>query len=312
MSRPARRRRIHRDVGHRRGLRHRGDLRAACGIRHRRRDLPVLHRGERLPERSALPDVLRAIREVRDAGSQQEGVGRAEPGGSGGDEAGRRRYPAAFRSAGVPRGPEAHPALPAGRRARPAYDGPARRAGPEHGHGSPGERGRRRRGTADPGAAGNRSAAGCDRGAARMPGRGRRGDRDGDPPGPDSGPRPSGRRQDTAGHLRGDRHGGGLPGRRPVRRWLGKGHHPHHLPARRRHQPRDPVPRLQRPGPLTGHYVVKGDEVTFYWNPTPTWVSAPETVRWSYFDGQLTFAIVDVADTASRVIYTAHPWRKTG
>jgi hypothetical protein len=35
-------------------------------------------------------------------------------------------------------------------------------------------------------------------------------------------------------------------------------------------------------------------------------------VRWSYFDGQLTFAIVDVADTGSRVIYTAHPWRKTG
>ena len=64
---------------------------------------------------------------------------------------------------------------------------------------------------------------------------------------------------------------------------------------------------------MSGHYVVKGDEVTFYFNPSPTgcW-SAPETVRWSYFDGQLTFAIVDVADTASRVIYTAHPWRKTG
>ena len=39
---------------------------------------------------------------------------------------------------------------------------------------------------------------------------------------------------------------------------------------------------------------------------------APEKVRWSYFDGQLTFGIVDVADTGSRVIYTAHPWRKTG
>jgi hypothetical protein len=63
-------------------------------------------------------------------------------------------------------------------------------------------------------------------------------------------------------------------------------------------------------GPLSGHYVVKGDEVTFFMSqPTSNW-SATEKVRWSYFDGQLTFAIVDVADTSSRVIYTAHPWRK--
>jgi TRAP-type C4-dicarboxylate transport system substrate-binding protein len=65
-------------------------------------------------------------------------------------------------------------------------------------------------------------------------------------------------------------------------------------------------------GPLTGHYVVKGDEVTFFWlQPKSGW-SATEKVRWSYFDGQLTFAIVDVADTSSRVIYTAHPWHKIG
>ena len=63
---------------------------------------------------------------------------------------------------------------------------------------------------------------------------------------------------------------------------------------------------------MSGHYVVKGDEVTFFVSqPTGSW-SATEKVRWSYFDGQLTFAIVDVADTGSRVIYTAHPWRKTG
>ena len=52
------------------------------------------------------------------------------PSESGGDQAGRRRYPAAFWSAGGPRGPGAHPALPAGRRARPAHGRPARRAGP--------------------------------------------------------------------------------------------------------------------------------------------------------------------------------------
>ena len=63
---------------------------------------------------------------------------------------------------------------------------------------------------------------------------------------------------------------------------------------------------------MSGHYVVKGDEVTFFWfQPRSSW-SATETVRWSYFDGQLTFAIVDVADTSSRVFYTAHPWRKIG
>ena len=70
------------------------------------------------------------------------------------------------------------------------------------------------------------------------------------------------------------------------------------------------VPDYPDQGPTSGHYVVKGDEVTFFFKPTPSYVSAPQTVRWSYFDGQLTFAIVDVADTAGRVIYIAHPWRK--
>jgi hypothetical protein len=72
------------------------------------------------------------------------------------------------------------------------------------------------------------------------------------------------------------------------------------------------APDYQDQGPVSGHYVVEGGEVTFFLSqPTASW-SATEKVRWSYFDGQLTFAIVDVADTSSRVIYTAHPWRKTG
>jgi hypothetical protein len=72
-------------------------------------------------------------------------------------------------------------------------------------------------------------------------------------------------------------------------------------------------PDYKDQGPLTGRYVVKGDEVTFTYNSCQSsGCMAPEIVRWSYFDGQLTFGIVDVADTASRVIYTAHPWRKTG
>jgi TRAP-type C4-dicarboxylate transport system substrate-binding protein len=64
-------------------------------------------------------------------------------------------------------------------------------------------------------------------------------------------------------------------------------------------------------GPVSGRYVVKGDEVTFTFTSCQTGCGAPETLRWSYFDGQLTFGIVTVADTGSRVVYTAHPWRKT-
>ena len=41
-------------------------------------------------------------------------------------------------------------------------------------------------------------------------------------------------------------------------------------------------------------------------------LATPETVKWSYFNEQLRFRIVDVADSGSRVIYTAHPWRKVG
>jgi TRAP-type C4-dicarboxylate transport system substrate-binding protein len=72
------------------------------------------------------------------------------------------------------------------------------------------------------------------------------------------------------------------------------------------------APDYPAAGPVAGDYVVKGDEVTFTFKSCGSGCGAPETVRWSYFDGQLTFAIVDVADTGSRVIYTAHPWRKTG
>ena len=57
-----------------------------------------------------------------------------------------------------------------------------------------------------------------------------------------------------------------------------------------------------------GRYVVHGDEVTFIWDAYMG--VTPETVRWSYYDGQLTFAIVNVQDASSRVFYTAHPWRK--
>lgn len=74
------------------------------------------------------------------------------------------------------------------------------------------------------------------------------------------------------------------------------------------YQTQDPDYPDQPPG--RGRYVVKGDEVTFIWDAIDD--LTPETVRWSYFDGQLTYAIVHVQDTASRVTYIAHPWRKIG
>jgi TRAP-type C4-dicarboxylate transport system substrate-binding protein len=61
-------------------------------------------------------------------------------------------------------------------------------------------------------------------------------------------------------------------------------------------------------GPIYGHYVVHGDEVTFYWNAASG--LTPETVRWSYYDGQLTFSVVTVQDTGGQVMYNAHPWHK--
>jgi TRAP-type C4-dicarboxylate transport system substrate-binding protein len=60
-------------------------------------------------------------------------------------------------------------------------------------------------------------------------------------------------------------------------------------------------------GFIRGRYYVKGDELTFN---SPALDDNPETVRWSYYDGQLTFTIVNVTDAVAIIIYTAHPWRK--
>ncbi len=72
------------------------------------------------------------------------------------------------------------------------------------------------------------------------------------------------------------------------------------------HEVQDPA--LPAQPPCDGTYGVDGDLLRIAW--TDACGIAPETTRWSYLDGQLTFAVVDVPDSASRVIYTAHPWRK--
>jgi TRAP-type C4-dicarboxylate transport system substrate-binding protein len=73
------------------------------------------------------------------------------------------------------------------------------------------------------------------------------------------------------------------------------------------------TPNYPDQGPFNGTYTVAGDEVRFvmlHAGPEAGGVGAPELVKWSYFNRQLRFRIVDVADTASVTIYTAHPWRK--
>jgi hypothetical protein len=74
------------------------------------------------------------------------------------------------------------------------------------------------------------------------------------------------------------------------------------------------TPNYPDQGPWRGRYYVHGDLLTFVnlsagvngQNPT----TAPETVRWSYFGGKLTLRSVTVADSASRVLYDAHPWAR--
>jgi hypothetical protein len=62
-------------------------------------------------------------------------------------------------------------------------------------------------------------------------------------------------------------------------------------------------PRRADQPPGGGKYTVRGDTLTL----TP---AGPDVVKWSYFQGQLTFRIVSVPDAFAQFTYTAHPWRK--
>jgi TRAP-type C4-dicarboxylate transport system substrate-binding protein len=72
------------------------------------------------------------------------------------------------------------------------------------------------------------------------------------------------------------------------------------------------TPNYPDQGPFSGTYTIDGDEVRFVMLHAAGALVTPETVKWSYFNKRLRFRIVDVADSASRVLYTAHPWRKVG
>jgi len=64
--------------------------------------------------------------------------------------------------------------------------------------------------------------------------------------------------------------------------------------------------------PFAGRYSVRGDELTFLILTPPDHHNVREVVRWTYFRNQLTLRVVSVADSGSRVIYTAHPWHRVG
>ena len=75
-------------------------------------------------------------------------------------------------------------------------------------------------------------------------------------------------------------------------------------------------PNYPDQGPFSGTYTVHGDQLTFVMlhagrpGHPPNGVDAPETVQWSFFEGKLTMKNLIVADSAARVLYAAHPWRK--
>ena len=73
-------------------------------------------------------------------------------------------------------------------------------------------------------------------------------------------------------------------------------------------------PNYPDQGPFSGTWEVHGDQLTFVMLRAGTHgqnsVDAPETVRWSYFDGKLILRNLIVADSGARVLYAAHPWRK--
>ena len=59
-----------------------------------------------------------------------------------------------------------------------------------------------------------------------------------------------------------------------------------------------------------GTYEVSGNEVTFRYTHPRVDATAPEVLRWSYYDGRLSFKPVRIIDRGMRVVYSAHPWHK--
>jgi TRAP-type C4-dicarboxylate transport system substrate-binding protein len=67
-------------------------------------------------------------------------------------------------------------------------------------------------------------------------------------------------------------------------------------------------PVSQPPG--GGRYVVAGNVVTLITETPASSRGVHDVLRWSYYRGELTFRVVSVFDSESRIIYSAHPYRR--
>lgn len=72
----------------------------------------------------------------------------------------------------------------------------------------------------------------------------------------------------------------------------------------------DPECDPRRPSSCSGTYKIEGDRITFRWHDGDGSTIAPETMRWSYNGGLLTFTDVEAADPPGQAWYESHPWRK--
>ena len=63
-------------------------------------------------------------------------------------------------------------------------------------------------------------------------------------------------------------------------------------------------PKQANQGPTNARnrYIVTGNKLRL--------LTTPDTVRWQYANGLMTFTIVNVPDKMARLAYIAHPWRK--
>jgi hypothetical protein len=61
-------------------------------------------------------------------------------------------------------------------------------------------------------------------------------------------------------------------------------------------------PRAADQPPAHSRYVVEGDRIRL--------LGTPDTLRWKYARGRLTFTVVHVPDRLARLVYTAHAWTK--
>lgn len=73
------------------------------------------------------------------------------------------------------------------------------------------------------------------------------------------------------------------------------------------------TPRVKDDPPyVAGRLQVRGDQVTFVLAYPKDARGIRDTLRWSYFRGQLDLRVLAVGDPIGRLVYSAHPWRKVG